>query len=144
MSKWTHVSGLVRFDIYAHTKNKKQDKELVEELLWIIEDGALNNIPQGSEGPIEISVKVDYEVERDNNVSVTESNTALLSIHGNLRDFSESDFPIIEGWFKRLTSRDFWQDSKLAVRQAVLLIEDDSNSRATKILTKLEKDRFNE
>lgn len=114
MSKWTHIAGLVRYDDMI--SEPKEAKALMRQL----ELKHFAKVPHGSEGPLEHTIVSTHEYEEDGNVTMHGSGLCDVRIAGDLRDFSEEDWPKLEAWFEEIT-----HDQDFTVRQGILLIESD-------------------
>lgn len=143
MSTWTHVSGAIRYDLYAHTTNDEEDKDFEESTRYFLKSKAEDNLPAGSEGPLKVDVNVRLKIERDETFSMQQEASATVLVEGNLRDFSHVSFPLIEAWFKRMVTNDYW-DSTISPRQGVIMMEEDGGNRQVKTVTFTESRRFNE
>lgn len=108
MSQWTHVSGIILLDYLTFLiGDPKEIKSLLSE-----------NIPTGSEGPVEFRIH-----KRDDRWSDTDPRWGYIAIFGDLRDYYGSDETIgkVKDWFYHVCQSLVSQ--KFIVRQAVVSIE---------------------
>jgi hypothetical protein len=105
MSVWTHLSGIIRYDIFTGVDENVKDKlpDFGNEAHWDDNEATWNKctVPCGSEGSISIDVV-----------------GAIASISGDLRNFYESDHHEIIEYFARITKK----SEAYSVRQGVFTI----------------------
>ena len=111
MSQWTHVLGVVRYDsinlnVWPEPLNKKG---LCESELNIIEQFFSEDIPSGSEGPLQVDFVLTYR-------------GPTILITGDLRDFGHEDVGLIVDW---LNDRD--KEMQLAIKKNSLLFVRDAS-----------------
>jgi hypothetical protein len=88
MSQWTHVSGIIRIDDFISVI--EEDNHVEERIENII--AKINNIPTGSEGPLEYDI---VRTRTDNEVCF-----GYIAVYGDLRDYENVDE--IYDWFDSL------------------------------------------
>jgi len=114
MSKWTHVAGIVRYDMFSIGRPVTEPEFYAYK--WSDSERARDkcNVPCGSEGSLTVNKHDVYRT--DNQAFVT------YAFSGDLRDYSyEDDHEELEKWIQSLIP-----DSKtnpVMIRQAVFQVD---------------------
>lgn len=115
MSKWTHVSGVIRIDDFSFISHRKRNtSKTVEKIIgpmclfekWNND----SKLPTGSEGSIE------YKVIQDKDESSLARFTVVF--YGDLRDYD--DLQEIKEWFIKLREEIEASDNEMIYRDAIL------------------------
>lgn len=110
MSIWTHVSGVIRIDsipqIMSYLNHEKDPTESI--INEVFND---SNVPNGSEGPLNIHYKCTYPENY--------ANWGFIVVEGDLRDYEDID-KIEEWWDSFLEQLDF---RNLSIRQSAIRID---------------------
>jgi hypothetical protein len=121
MSQWTHVLGLIRYDymaqnIWCSDTGGKPYCYNIKEKIKFLKKIYKKDIPEGSEGPIEISV--------------TNSNRGpVVRLTGDLRDFGLSEVEGIISWLNNVQTNltkinrktDFYDT--LSIRDSIVCVD---------------------
>lgn len=115
MSKWTHVSGVIRIDDFSFiSRRKRNTSKTVEKIIGpvcLFEKWNENSkLPTGSEGSIEYNVIQSKD----------ESSIARFTVvfYGDLRDYD--DLQEIKQWFIKLREEIEASDNEMIYRDAIL------------------------
>jgi len=120
MSNWIHVAGNIRFDTHS---DKKKDKKEIEKIFQVLGD-----IPEGSEGPLDIQI-LDVQPPTDNCVY---SARYSVNIVGDLRDVQ--NFRPIADWVKGIKKRCIEND--MWIRQGIVgAVSDRGSHKSWELLT---------
>lgn len=115
MSKWTHVSGVIRIDDFSFiSRRKRNTSKTVEKIIgpmclfekW----NKYSKLPTGSEGSIEYKVvqaKDEFSLAR-----------FTVVFYGDLRDYD--DLQEIKEWFIKLREEIEASDNEMIYRDAIL------------------------
>lgn len=115
MSKWTHVSGVIRIDDFSFiSRRKRNTSKTVEKIIgpmclfekW----NKHSKLPTGSEGSIE------YKVIQDKDESSLARFTVVF--YGDLRDYD--DLEEIKEWFIKLREEIEASDNEMIYRDAII------------------------
>lgn len=115
MSKWTHVSGVIRIDDFSFiSRRKRNTSKTVEKIIgpmclfekWNND----SKLPTGSEGSIA------YKVIQDKDESSLARFTVVF--YGDLRDYD--DLQEIKEWFIKLREEIEATDNEMIYRDAIL------------------------
>lgn len=115
MSKWTHVSGVIRIDDFSFiSRRKRNTSKTVEKIIgpmclfekWNND----SKLPTGSEGSVE------YKVIQDKDESSLARFTVVF--YGDLRDYD--DLQEIKEWFIKLREEIEASDNEMIYRDAIL------------------------
>ena len=110
MSRWTHVSGLIRVDAFSLFR---------QQTLADVYEAFNKNIPTGSEGPLKIEV---HKTKQEGSLVFCN-----VSIYGDLRDFgAEGDIKAVIRWIKNACEH--LEEKAMWVRQAVIQIDDEEGN----------------
>jgi len=118
LSVWTHVAGVVRIEALPAEIRKRPSVAEVEDVFK-------KDIPEGSEGPLNI----DVVVVKDASYSILFCN---VIVWGDLRDFGWKDVQKIADWIERV--RKDLDELGLIMGQAVIAI--DAEDGGTLVLCK--------
>jgi len=129
MSRWTHVTGMIRVDglrISKELENIQMEKDIkkllgepknYEAIEWDDDGNPNTKVPCGSEGSL------NYEIHLNTNFH--QISAGYISIFGDLRDFGgRDDIMKIHDWFENACRG-------LLVRQAVVEISDEYRETPT-------------
>lgn len=115
MSHWIHVAGNIRFDSFTNDIEAIEEKESIKKVLV--------EIPEGSEGALDIKILEIHTPEHDEFGSTMCSARWSVNIVGDLRDVP--DFSSIEKWVKGIEKR--CVEENMWIRQGVIQAMDDNN-----------------
>lgn len=123
MSRWTHISGVIRFDNYSslmdfESEEKIDEVKILKEVLGPISTfanpGETCTLPLGSEGSLE------YKIDKIPDDSLIPNLNVLF--YGDLRDYGgKKDIKIFQKWLKTLVKE---LPNYLSVRNAVFELDD--------------------
>lgn len=116
MSQWTHILGIIRYDYMAQNCWCSETDGLPEcynpeEKIKLLTTLYNENIPEGSEGPIEVSV-------------INSNRGPIIVLSGDLRDFGNEDVQEIVNWITAVNKEICLQNDKVIDSIDVLVIRD--------------------
>lgn len=115
MSKWTHVSGVIRIDDFSFISHRKRNtsktvEKIIGPMCLFEKWNKHSKLPTGSEGSIE------YKVVQNKDESSIARFTVVF--YGDLRDYD--DLEEIKQWFIKLREEIEASDNEMIYRDAIL------------------------
>lgn len=115
MSKWTHVSAVIRIDDFSFISHRKRNtsktvEKIIGPMCLFEKWNKHSKLPTGSEGSIEYNVVQNKD----------ESSLARFTVvfYGDLRDYD--DLQEIKEWFIKLREEIEASDNEMIYRDAIL------------------------